>query len=135
MQWDNSLNAGFTSGIPWIKVNPNHKKINVAAQENDSGSILNYFQKMIQLRKNNPVLVYGSYELLSPDHPQIYAYVRTLGESKMLVVLNFSTEEIEYQLPVGIKTGSVEISNYDVTDVNEERVVLKPYQTVIFTLK
>ena len=90
---------------------------------------------MIRLRKNNPVLVYGSYELLSPDHPQIYAYVRTLGESKMLVVLNFSTEEIEYQLPVGIKTGSVEISNYDVTDVNEERVVLKPYQTVIFTLK
>ncbi len=135
MQWNNSLNAGFTSGIPWIKVNSNHKKINVAAQENDSGSILNYFHKMIQLRKNNPVLVYGSYELLSPDHPQIYAYVRTLGESKMLVVLNFSTEEIEYQLPVGIKTGSVEISNYDVTDVNEERVVLKPYQTVIFTLK
>ena len=135
MQWDNSPNAGFTSGTPWIKVNSNHKKINVVAQENNSGSILNYFRRMIRLRKDNPVLVYGSYELLSPDHPQIYAYVRTLGESKMLVVLNFSTDKIKYPLPAGIKVSRVEISNYDVTDANEERVVLNPYQAVIFTLK
>ncbi|NOZ04109.1 MAG: alpha-glucosidase [FCB group bacterium] len=135
MQWDNNRNAGFTSGTPWIKVNPNHKEINVVAQENDPGSILNYFRRMIRLRKDNPVLVYGSYELLSPDHPQIYAYVRTLDKSKMLVLLNFSTEKVEYQLPAGIKVGNVEISNYDVTDANEERAILYPYQAVIFTLK
>jgi glycosidase len=81
MQWDISTQAGFTEGTPWLKVNQNFEKINVANQEQEESSILNYFRKMIGIRKSNPVLIYGRYDLLVPDHEQLYAYTRTLEDS------------------------------------------------------
>lgn len=90
MQWDASPNAGFSTGTPWIGVNPNYTSINVAAQEKDASSCLNYFRRLVQLRKDNPVLVYGRYKLLDRDNRQVYAYTRTLGNRTVWVLLNFS---------------------------------------------
>ncbi|MCB9286492.1 MAG: alpha-glucosidase [Lewinellaceae bacterium] len=135
MQWDDSENAGFTTGTPWLPVNPNYTSINVKRQEDDPNSCLNYFRKMVKLRKENPVLVYGAYELLLPDHEQVYAYTRTLGDAKMLVLLNFSAENAEIQLPAGLETGEVLINNYDSVEAAGAEVSLRPYQAVIYAVE
>lgn len=135
MQWDGSEHAGFTAGTPWLPVNPNYSQINVQAQESDPNSCLNYFRKMVRLRKDNPVLVYGGYELLLPEHEQVYAYTRTLGEAGMLVLLNFSAEDARIELPAGLETGEVLINNYDAVEAAGQEVKLLPYQAVIYALK
>ena len=76
MQWDDTPNAGFTTGTPWIRVNPNYPFIHAAAQENDPNSVLNYYRALIRLRRENPVIVYGDYRLALPEDPQIFAYER-----------------------------------------------------------
>ena len=134
MQWDDSANAGFTDGTPWLPVNPNYGTLNVAAQEGDPNSCLNYFRKMVKLRRENPVLVYGAYELLFPEHPQVYAYTRTLGEEKMLVLLNFSAEAAELELPADLTTGEILIDNYETVSAEGAKVSLQPYQAVIYRL-
>ena len=88
-QWDTTANAGFTTGTPWLKVNPNYTTVNVAAEDNNANSCLNYFRKMVKLRKDNPVLIYGKYALLDQDNPDVYAYTRELDGRKILVLLNF----------------------------------------------
>lgn len=135
MQWDTSINAGFTTSTPWLKVNPNYNEINVTAQENDPNSCLNYFRKMVQLRKNNPVLVYGDYQQLLPKHEQIYAYIRTLNDEKVIVILNFSEEEIDLQLSKDITLKNGLINNLDSLTITDNKVLLKPYQAVIYSLK
>lgn len=135
MQWDDSANAGFTSGAPWLPVNPNYAEINVKAQESDPSSCLNYFRAMVKLRKENPALVYGDYELLLREHEQVYAYTRTLGEEKMLVLLNFSAKTAEVELPAGLETGEVLINNYDAVEAAGARLSLRPYQAVICSLE
>ena len=94
-QWDATPNAGFTNGTAWIKINLNYKNINVGAEELDTNSCLNYFRKIVQLRKNNKVLVYGKYELLDKENPKVYAYTRGEGAEKVLVILNFSKDKID----------------------------------------
>ena len=96
MQWDASENAGFTTGTPWIAVNPNYKKINVADQLKREDSVFHYYQKLIRLRKENEIIVYGKYELLLPDDENIYVYVRTLGNQKLFVVCNLSKENHKF---------------------------------------
>jgi oligo-1,6-glucosidase len=91
-QWDSSRNAGFTTGKPWLKINSNYKTINEAAQAKDPNSVLNYFKKMVALRKKNRVLTYGKYALLDKDNPNVYAYTRTLNGKKILVLLNFKNK-------------------------------------------
>ena len=86
MQWDASENGGFTSGTPWLQVNKNYKTINAAAQVNDPDSVFAYYKKLIALRHTNEVMVNGVYDVLIPDHPQIYAYTRTLGDKQLLVI-------------------------------------------------
>ena len=86
MQWDASENGGFTSGTPWLQVNKNYKTINAAAQVNDPDSVFAYYKKLIALRHTNEVMVNGVYDVLIPDHPQIYAYTRTLGDKQLLVL-------------------------------------------------
>ena len=90
IQWDDSDNAGFTTGNPWLKVTANYPQINVAAQEQDPDSPLNYFRQLTRLRKDNLTLVYGAYELLLPDDEHIYAYTRKLDDEVILVLLNYS---------------------------------------------
>lgn len=134
-QWDDSKNAGFTNGTPWIKVNPNYKKINVAAQDKDPNSVLNYFRRMIKLRKQLPELVYGKYELLDKANEKIYAYTRTLDKKKVLVVLNFSTTNTTFDIPKNIGTpGQILINNLKEITLQERAIKLQPYQAVVLRL-
>ncbi|GLR09880.1 glucohydrolase [Mixta theicola] len=95
MQWDAGQHAGFSNATPWLKVNPNYERINVARQQQEPDSVLNFYRALIRLRKSEPTLVYGRYQLLMAAHPQIYAYTRTLDEDRLLVVCNLSGEDAE----------------------------------------
>jgi oligo-1,6-glucosidase len=131
-QWDESSNAGFTCGEPWLKVNPNYKEYNAKAQDKDPGSILNYFRRMTRLRKEQPTLTYGHYQLLDKDHKQVYAYTRTLNGEKFLILLNFSKEEVDYQLPVPFQANEeILINNYKTYELQAGRVKLFPYQAIV----
>lgn len=113
MQWDGTRNAGFSTGEhTWEPVNPNYLQINAAQQEKDAGSVYRYNKMAIALRHSDRAFVYGDYEDLDPAAEHVYAYTRTLGEAKYLVVLNFSREPIEYTLPQGVKTGELKLGNY-----------------------
>jgi oligo-1,6-glucosidase len=92
MQWDGSANAGFTSGTPWLAVNPNHTEINAAAQVDDPDSVFTHHCRLIALRHEDPVVAHGSFEMLLPDHEQLYAFTRTLDGTTLLVVANLSSE-------------------------------------------
>lgn len=133
-QWDASSQAGFTSGEPWIKVNPNHTIINAAAQENDSNSVLNYFRKVIRLRKENPVLVHGKYDLLAKNDPNIYAYTRQLENKKVLVLLNFSKQKNDFNLEQ-LKVSKVWINNYNDIVNKGGKISLFPYQSIVIELQ
>ena len=102
VQWDDSENAGFSSGTPWIKVNPNYTGINVKQALADSNSIFSYYQKLIQLRKNNPIIVYGTYDLILDAHTEIYSFIRTLQDERLLVILNFTRNAPVFSLPTSI---------------------------------
>ncbi|RZK21186.1 MAG: alpha-glucosidase [Pedobacter sp.] len=136
-QWNNSLNAGFTTGTPWIKVNPNYKTVNVAVEEKDPESELFYFKKMVALRKSSPVLVYGDYEVFDIENPDVYCYTRMHGAAKMLVVLNFSAKSISYPLDKGINTTEARVlmNNYKTqATILNHQVDLKPLQALVFQL-
>ena len=137
MQWDASKHAGFTSLEPWIKVNANYKNgLNVASQEKDENSVLNYFKKMVRIRKNHLGLVYGDYHLLLKDNEQIYAYTRTLESKKYLVLLSFSEIETKITIDeVSFKNTSLLISN-DIVIAQQKAntFLLKPYQASVYEL-
>ncbi|MGI8580709.1 MAG: glycoside hydrolase family 13 protein [Chitinophagaceae bacterium] len=134
-QWDDSKNAGFSNATPWLKVNPNYKKINVAVQDKDSSSVLNYFRKMVNLRKRLPELVYGKYELLDKANDKVYAYTRTLDKKKVLVVLNFSKTNTTFDLPKNIEgAGQVLINNLKEITLQDRAIKLQPYQAVVIRL-
>ena len=134
MQWDSTKNGGFTEGKPWKKVNDNYQTINVVAQNKDPKSILNHFRKMVKLRKDNPVLVYGQYQILQESHSEIYAYTRTLDEQQVFVLLNFSKKQATITLEETTKTGTLLINNYDRFDAKEGQITLQPYQAIICEL-
>jgi len=137
MQWDSTEQAGFTTGTPWINVNPNYKEINVAEALADSNSVFHYYKKLIQLRKENPIIVYGTYDLILATHEEIYAFTRTLDEERLLVILNFSKNTPVFNLPENISFSSKEllISNYDV-DNNEDihQITLRPFEARVYRL-
>jgi oligo-1,6-glucosidase len=136
MQWDASENAGFTKGDPWHHVNPNYTEINIAKQETDPNSVLSHFKRMTEVRKKNPILVYGDYTLLLPEHEQVYAFTRELDEAKMLVLLNFSGTESAIELVElqGLTSEKVVIDNYEGTAVEGAYITLRPYQAILFSL-
>ena len=134
MQWNEESEAGFTSGKPWKRVNPNYSEINVAAQNKDPNSVLNHFRKMTKLRKDNLSLVYGDYDIVQKDNPNIYAYTRTLENEKILVLLNFAKKESAIDLSEIEVSGDVLINNYDSVDLNNNSIKLLPYQAVILKL-
>lgn len=134
MQWDANENAGFTTGTPWKRVNENYHEINVAAQEKDSNSVLSHFKKMVKLRNDNKVLVYGAYQILQAEHPDIYAYTRTLDDQKMLVLLNFTDHSASIELPEINSIQETHINNYKTLSIENEKIVLEPYQAVILSL-
>lgn len=138
VQWDASKHAGFTSGTPWIKINPNYLSINVQQALADPDSIFYYYQKLIHLRKQYPIIVYGTYDLILDDHPQIYAFTRTLENEQLLVLLNFSTGEAQFVLPATVapfNTQELLIANYAVdADADIRQVTLRPYEARVYRL-
>jgi oligo-1,6-glucosidase len=137
IQWDSSEHAGFTTGTPWIKVNRNYKEINVANALADPDSIFYFYQKLIRLRREHPVIVYGSYDLLLADHEDIYAFTRTLAEDRLLVILNFSSNTPVFYLPEGTSFASIEmlISNYELnTEEDLHAVALRPFEARVYRL-
>ena len=129
MQWDTSTNAGFSEADPWIMVNPNYESINAKEQVERMTSVFHYYKQLIALRHEYEIIVYGSYELLLPDDPDIYAYVRTLGERKLLVVCSFCGRTLNYSVPEEFESGTVLITNYDTTErISGE---LKPYEAFV----
>jgi oligo-1,6-glucosidase len=131
MQWDDSPQAGFTSGKPWLAVNSNYPSINVAQQESASDSILNYFRNMIRLRKQHLTLVYGTFELLDVDHTQLFVYKRQLAEQTLLIVLNFSDQPASLQESIDLSNSKILISNYEVAAAEQH---YRPYEAVIYEL-
>jgi oligo-1,6-glucosidase len=148
MQWDGTEHAGFTTGTPWIKVNPNYKEINVAAALADPNSVFRYYKKLIQLRKQNPIIVYGTYDLILDSHErsgaagamdeEIYAFTRTLDKERLLIILNFSGNSPTFNLPENISFSRSEllISNYKLGVHDEIRqIILRPYEARVYRLK
>ncbi|WP_153978782.1 glycoside hydrolase family 13 protein [Paenibacillus xylanilyticus] len=132
MQWDSSDNAGFTSGEPWIKVNPNYTDIHAQDNLNNPESIFHHYRKLIQLRKDHEVIVYGDYELVFPDDPEVFAYTRTLNGTKVLVVCNFKGNMVELPLQEHLaETNQLLISNYaGELPLNE----LRPYEARMYLM-
>ncbi|WP_313892131.1 alpha-glucosidase [Psychrobacillus sp.] len=135
MQWSADENAGFTIGEPWLGVNPNYTKINVDAQEIDASSILNYYKKMIRLRKQQDIFTYGKYDLVLEEHPTIYAYTRTLGQEKVIVLSNLSDELVTVDEVDGIfyKSENLLLANLEVGEHEElASLELAPYEARIY---
>ncbi|WP_035101624.1 glycoside hydrolase family 13 protein [Aneurinibacillus terranovensis] len=137
MQWDATQNAGFSSGTPWIKVNPNYGQINVQQQLQDPDSILHYYKRLIALRKQNPALIYGTYDLIAEENEKVYAYTRTFENETILVILNFTRETVPFELPDSLSnaTAQVMIRNYQ-TDRSEtiHSLILQPYEALVYRL-
>ncbi|MEC2344781.1 glycoside hydrolase family 13 protein [Paenibacillus barengoltzii] len=137
MQWDAGPQAGFTTAeSAWIRVNPNHERINVEEAIRNPDSIYHYYKELIRLRKEHAVIVYGAYELLLPDHPQIYAFTRKLEKSRLLVILNFSSEEPVFEWPVeAMEPEDIEllISNYAPQEHEDLlNLPLRPYEARVY---
>ncbi|MBS7050481.1 MAG: alpha-glucosidase [Ruminococcus sp.] len=130
MQWDDSAYAGFSTANPWIMVNPNYTKINAKDQINREDSVFKYYQKLIKLRHENELIVYGTYDLILDDDKDIYAYIRTLGDEKLIVYCNFSENTREVELPEEFTNGKVLISNYIDAKVNH-KITLRPYEAIV----
>ncbi len=134
VQWDDSAQAGFTTGTPWIAVNPNYKEINAKAETADTASVFHYYKKLITLRKENPVIVYGKYELLLPDSEELFVYTRTLENEKLLVVCNFSDKETAFTMPEEFVSASCLISNLP-NAYDKQEIALKPYEAFVLQKK
>ena len=137
-QWDSTVNAGFTSGTPWIKLASNYKFINAAVQEKDPNSCLNYFRRLVKLRGENvSVLVYGKYTLLDKANPNVYAYTRETNDQRMLIVLNFSSSDAQAKISLNLSGATMLLSNYNEAPLYnkaQSALVLKPYQSVVYRL-
>lgn len=138
MQWDATAHGGFTAGTPWLTVNPNYADINAEEAVNDPDSIYHYYRGLIALRKRHEVIVYGEYDLLLQEDERIYAYTRTLGNERLLVVLNFFEQPVPFNLPETVRYGSFErlIGNYSEPNNGEPRSLqLRPYEAIVYKLK
>ena len=131
MQWNDSKNGGFTTGTPWLSVNPNYTYINADSQIHDPDSVFSYYKKLIELRNNNKIIVYGSYSLLCPDDEKIYAFLRTLGEEKLLVICNFTSETLA--LPSDVAEQKDMAKDIMISNYAEPSDTLRPYETVVYT--
>lgn len=137
MQWDDSLNGGFSKSTPWIDVNPNYKQINVKESLEDSNSIFNYYKELIKLRHNNDTIVYGDVKLIYPENESIFAYTRNLDDEQLMVVLNFYENEIDFKIPDNIDIDKLEIilSNYKDKVIKNETIKLRPYEAIVYKVK
>ena len=135
-QWDDGPNGGFTKGTPWILVNPNYREINARAALKDPDSVFHYYQKLIALRKQYPVIVHGKYRLLLEGDPDLFVYTREFEGEKLLVVCSFTEEEREISLPEEFKEAQCLIGNYpDLGDEGKEKRLVRPYEAFVYFLR
>lgn len=135
MQWDSTSNAGFSDSEPWMKVNPNFKEINVEDSLKDSDSIYHYYRSMIQLRKKEETLIYGSYTLIEEQHPQVFAYIRTDQNKQILVIANLFKEQTTVNLPDGLKLRKELLSNYSGKKHSGAVLTLQAYEAGVYELE
>ena len=135
--WDDSENGGFTTGEPWIGVSKNYKDINAKVNIESETSIFSFYKKLIQLRRENKMMAYGSFEAILEDDENIFSYIRRYKSEQWLVVCNFTDREISFGLPLkycGWNAGQVIISNYDVFLGNLPEFKLRPYEAVVLSV-
>ncbi len=130
MQWSDSEQAGFTTGTPWIAVNPNYREINAKAQAADPESVFHYYRKLIALRREHPIMVYGRYEELLADSEELFVYTRTLESETLLVVCSFCDHETAFAIPQEFAGASCLISNRN-GDYTGTKITLKPYEAFV----
>lgn len=135
-QWSADEKAGFTTGEPWIKINPDHVFVNQEAQDADGNSPLNYFRKLVKIRKERLELVYGKYTLYDAAHEQVYLYTRVLDKKGILVLMNFSKDLVQYTIPpeIHIKNYEPLLNNETSVQVEDHQATLLPYQALLFEL-
>ena len=130
-QWNKTSNAGFTTGLPWLKVNSNYQNVNMMTQDKDAKSVLNYFRAAVKLRKENSVLVYGKYTLVDKDNRDVYAYTREQNGVKILVMLNFKSTPATTNIGINLQKADVLLGNYSNASVDGN---LKSYEAVVYKL-
>ena len=135
MQWTSEPQSGFTTGKPWMKVNPNYPDINVEQNLNDPDSIYHYYRKMIELRKSEDTLIYGTYDLIAEDHTQVYAYTRTLNDERYAVIVNMFDEEASVDLSNNLSFLELKMANYQIEDELNANLVLRPYEARVYKIK
>ncbi|RYZ98955.1 MAG: alpha-glucosidase, partial [Proteobacteria bacterium] len=133
MQWDRSPNGGFTRGNPWLKTNPNYPSLNVQAQMGDPNSVLEFYRKLIKLRRSNLLWVYGTYDLIEAEHAQVYAYTRTLGREKGAVLCNVTDRPAKVK---GLKAKRPLLGNLELPRLSgdEREISLRPYEALVLEL-
>ena len=134
VQWDDSENAGFSTGIPWIQVNPNYKEINAKKEMSDLDSVFHYYQKLIALRKKYALIVYGKYEMLLEDDENLFVYTRELDDEKLLTVCNFTDQQQEFDLPNEFQNTVCLIANLP-NVYAQRKILLKPYEAFVLYKK
>ncbi len=134
VQWDDSPQAGFTTGTPWIAVNPNYKEINAKAEAADPDSVFHYYKKLIALRKENPIMVYGKYELLLADSEELFVFTRTLENEKLLVVCNFCDHKAAFTIPEEFVGAPCLIANM-ANGYDKPEMTLKAYEAFVLIKK
>ena len=130
MQWTDDRYAGFTTGVPWFYVNGNYKQINVQAEDENPDSLLNFYRRLLRFRKENPIVIYGDYRELMPEHEQLYVYERNYQGKKLLVVCSFTSEGVRFDAPEGINLseGTRVLENYDYNFIIANGFTLRPYE-------
>lgn len=136
MQWSNAAHAGFSESEPWIKVNPNYMQINVEQQLTQTDSILHYYRQLIQLRKQKQTLLFGQYQLILPDDPQIYAYIRQLKHEKIVVITNLTQKSAVYEyVDFDVKYNQLCLANIPVEPHRDShKIKLKPYESRVYVI-
>ena len=138
MQWNDNTNAGFTTGSPHISISENYKEINAENALKDENSIFYHYKKLIQLRKEYDVIAYGDFKIILKDDSQIFAYIRSWKDEKLLVINNFYGKEAMFNLPGDLLIkgqSTILISNYKDTVNNIEKLTLRPYESIVFYIK
>lgn len=135
MQWDDSLNAGFTTGKPWLKVNDNYKTINVENQIKDENSIYSHYKKLISLKKNNKTLTHGEFKLVLEDDKHVFAYLRELDNERYLILSNLSEHEKKLNLSeFNIKNEDIVLSNYKIIEKDLKEFIVRPFESVVYKI-
>ncbi|WP_414056139.1 glycoside hydrolase family 13 protein [Macrococcus equi] len=136
MQWDDTKNAGFSTGTPWLNVNPNYESINVFVQERQDDSMLNFYKKMIQLKKENMTLTYGKFDLIYPDDTKVFAYTRTLEDEQFVILGNLSHDKVTLQPDeqFDLAVDKQVLNNYPVDKQSEDVFTLLPFEARVYKL-